>query len=83
LEGPTPVPREPLLSTPQLAERLGVTRRMIERLVEQRRIPYVKVGRWTRFEPEVIDQWVASQRVIERDDDVTIALARYRKRIGR
>lgn len=40
---------EPLLTTQQAADLLAVNERMIRRLVESRRIPFVKVGRHVRF----------------------------------
>jgi excisionase family DNA binding protein len=34
----------------QLAERLGVTRRHVRWLVDERRVPFVRVGRFIRFD---------------------------------
>jgi excisionase family DNA binding protein len=41
----------PLLDVDGLAARLGVTVRYLRRLVEERRVLYVKVGRLVRFDP--------------------------------
>jgi excisionase family DNA binding protein len=38
-----------LLDIDGLAERLGTTPRFVRRLVEERRIPYLKIGRLVRF----------------------------------
>ena len=52
-----------LMDIPTLAQRLGVTERFIRRLVTERRIPFYKIGRFIRFDPEVIDDWLASRAV--------------------
>jgi excisionase family DNA binding protein len=52
-----------LLDRDEVAARLGVSERMVGRLVEERRIPYVKIGRFVRFEPGEIDRWLRVQRV--------------------
>lgn len=43
--------RGPLLDIGAVAEALGVTPRHIQRLVSERRIPFLKVGRFVRFDP--------------------------------
>lgn len=58
-----PSGRAPLLDTNAVAEALGVTPRHIRRLVAERRIPFVKVGRFVRFEPGILDVWLDEQRV--------------------
>jgi len=40
-----------LLDSAEVAERLNVSIRMVRRLVQERRIGFVKVGRWVRFRP--------------------------------
>ena len=52
-----------LLDINGLAERLGVGERFVRRLVEERRIPYFKIGRLVRFEVGDVEAWIASQRV--------------------
>ncbi len=47
-----------LMTTDQLAERLGVTRRHVRRLVDERRVPFVRVGRFIRFDPAEISAWL-------------------------
>jgi excisionase family DNA binding protein len=51
-----------LLTIDQLAERLGITVRHVRRLVAEKRVPYLKVGKLVRFDPDEIKQWLASQR---------------------
>ena len=41
-----------LLDIDGLAERLGVGERFVRRLVEERRIPYLKIGRLVRFDTD-------------------------------
>jgi excisionase family DNA binding protein len=41
---------EVLLDIDGLATRLGVTSRFVRRLVEERRVPYLKIGRLVRFD---------------------------------
>lgn len=52
-----------LLDVNAAAVRLGVSVRFVRRLVDQRRIPFVKLGKFIRFEPEALDEWVRAQRV--------------------
>ena len=39
---------------------LGTTRRHVQRLVAERRMPFVKVGRFVRFDPAALDVWLDS-----------------------
>ena len=52
-----------LLDAAELAKRLGVTARFVRRLVDERRVPYVKVGRFVRFDPLEVQRWIAGSRV--------------------
>ena len=54
---------EPLLDIDGLAARLGVTARFVRRLVEERRVPFVKLGRLVRFDPIEVEAWIGSSRV--------------------
>ena len=58
-----PSRRTPLLDIDAVAEVLGVTPRHIRRLVAERRIPFVKVGRFVRFDSGELDVWLDLQRV--------------------
>ena len=46
------------LVTAGLADRLGVGERLVRRLVDQRRIPFHTIGKYVRFDPEEVSQWV-------------------------
>ena len=47
-----------LLDVAGLADRLGVGERLVRRLVDQRRIPFHKIGKYVRFDPEEVSEWV-------------------------
>ena len=54
----------PLLDIEAAALRLGCSERFIRRLVQERRIPFVKLGgSRVRFIDIDLDQWIAGQRV--------------------
>ena len=59
----TPAPSGPLIDIDQAAERLGVTVRFMRRLVDERRIPFHKIGRYVRFDPADLDHFVLEGRV--------------------
>jgi excisionase family DNA binding protein len=59
----TSVHRTPLLDTDEVAIALRVSPRHVRRLVAERRIPFVKVGRFVRFDPGELDVWLDQQRV--------------------
>jgi excisionase family DNA binding protein len=52
-----------LIDIDTLALRLGDSVRHIRRLVAERRIPYLKVGHFVRFDPDEIAVWLDTQRV--------------------
>ena len=69
-----PVPRSALERSRQfptlvdiatVADLLGVEIRFVRRLVFERRIPYVKVGRYVRFDVTAVARWVDDRRVDE------------------
>ena len=60
---PEPVVLPQLLTMEQLAERLGVTPRHVRRLVAERRVPFVRVGRFIRFDPADVAHWLGRNSV--------------------
>jgi excisionase family DNA binding protein len=52
-----------LLDGAEVATVLRTTPRHVRRLVEERRIPFVKVGRFIRFDPDDVEAWLISCRV--------------------
>ncbi|MER6272056.1 helix-turn-helix domain-containing protein [Streptomyces sp900105755] len=52
-----------LLTVDQVAERLGTGLRFPRRLIEERRITFVKVGRHVRIPESAVDEYVSSHTV--------------------
>ncbi len=57
---PTELPE--LIDITTLATRLGDSERHIRRLVAERRIPFLKVGRYVRFDSAEIVRWLDEGR---------------------
>jgi excisionase family DNA binding protein len=55
-----------LLDIDAVAVALGVTPRFVRRLIAERRIPYVKVGKFVRFDRADLDVWLDEGRVAPR-----------------
>jgi excisionase family DNA binding protein len=67
-----------LLTIDQLVERLGISTRHVRRLIAERRIPYLKVGKLVRFDPDEISRWLDDSRVALRPPPPSTARARLR-----
>ena len=52
-----------LLSIQEVAEYTGLSVHTLYTMVSQRRIPYVKMGRLTKFDRYEIDKWIAGHSV--------------------
>jgi excisionase family DNA binding protein len=52
-----------LLTLAEVAERLNTTPRHVRRLVFERRIAYRKLGRYVRFHPDDVAEYIAANRV--------------------
>jgi len=59
----------------QICERLKVKRSFIYDLTCRKQIPHIKVGRLLRFDPDEINNWLQSQRIIVKKREF-----RHRKR---
>lgn len=59
-----------LLDLDAVATRLGVGERFVRRLVEERRIPYRKIGRYLRFDPGEVEAWIEQCRVDTNDPPI-------------
>lgn len=59
----TPAARLPLLTVEEVAAHLHVSRATVYRLVEARRITFLRLHGVLRFSREDLDRWLASQRV--------------------
>jgi len=54
--------RRPLVDINAVAAYLGVTVRHVRRLVDERRIPFIKWGHLLRFDLDEIDSWLEACR---------------------
>ena len=54
-----------LMDIDDVAERLAVSPRFVRRLVEERRITFLKIGRHVRFDRSDVEHWIESQRVVQ------------------
>ncbi len=52
-----------LLNVNQVAEYIGVSIHTLYTMVSQRRIPFVKVGRLTKFDRQALDAWIRQHSV--------------------
>lgn len=52
-----------LLNVNQVAEYIGVSIHTLYTMVSQRRIPFVKVGRLTKFDRHALDAWIRQHSV--------------------
>lgn len=60
----TVTPASSLLTVEDLAQRLSVDVSFVRHLVHQRRICYVKIGPYVRFDVGDVVRWIAAQRVV-------------------
>ncbi len=67
LKPPESVKRR-LLSIDETSEYLGLAHATLYKMVNQRRIPYVKVGRLLRFDSRLIDEWLQANTVMPMPD---------------
>lgn len=51
-----------LMTLAEVAEHLGVTERHVRRLVQERRMPFIKWGRLLRFDPAEVSGFVDDSR---------------------
>ena len=61
-----------LLDIQEVATYTGLSVHTLYTMVSQRRIPFVKMGRLTKFDREEIDKWIASHSVKVRRSFATI-----------
>ncbi|SDM10816.1 DNA binding domain-containing protein, excisionase family [Geodermatophilus siccatus] len=55
--------RGPLLTVAQAGEYLGTGERFVRRLITERRISFVKIGKYVRLERSTLDAFVDARRV--------------------
>jgi len=61
-----------LIDVKQLSESTGLSVFTLYSWINQKKIPYVKVGRLVRFDPRRIEKWIEGNSVEERNRMVTI-----------
>jgi excisionase family DNA binding protein len=61
--GPESVVHDVLLTIGQAGEYLGTGERFVRRLVAQRRISYVKLGKYVRLQQSALDAFIEAGRV--------------------
>lgn len=54
------------LTVAEVADRLGTTERFPRRLIEERRIEFVRIGRHVRIAESVLDDYIAARTVVAR-----------------
>jgi excisionase family DNA binding protein len=52
-----------LLTPQEAAEQLGISLRFVRRLIFERRIPFIKVGRYVRIAASDLDAFIAAGRI--------------------
>lgn len=60
-----------LLDTKEAAELLGISRNTLYEWVVQRKVPYVKVGRLTKFRREDLEAWLKKRTQEEKSIDIS------------
>ena len=53
-----------LINIQDVAEYTGLSVHTLYAMVSQRRIPFVKMGRRTMFDPKELDRWIAENSVM-------------------
>ncbi len=56
-----------LINVKQLSESTGLSVFTLYSWINQKRIPYVKVGRLVRFDPKKIEKWIEDKTVEEKN----------------
>ena len=56
-----------LIDVKQLSESTGLSVFTLYSWINQKRIPYVKVGRLVRFDPKKIEKWIEEKTVKEKN----------------
>jgi excisionase family DNA binding protein len=56
-------PNRRFLDVREAAEYLGLATSTLYTMVSQRRVPFVKIGRRTKFDREKIESWIAQHSV--------------------
>ena len=63
MKQPEPIKRR-LLNIQEVADYTGLSVHTLYGMVSQRRIPYVKAGRLTKFDMRLLDEWIEKNTVM-------------------
>jgi excisionase family DNA binding protein len=63
------------LTVEEVAQYAGISKHTLYTMVSQRRIPYTKVGRLTRFDRKTIDHWLDDHTMLPLAKKVKLAAA--------
>jgi excisionase family DNA binding protein len=58
---------DPLLTVAQAGDYLGTGERFVRRLITQRRITYVKIGKFVRLQRSALDAFIESGQVVDEE----------------
>ncbi len=56
-----------LIGIEHVSEHLGIKVNTVYSWVNQRKIPYIKVGRLIKFDLQDINQWIAERKIATKD----------------
>jgi excisionase family DNA binding protein len=59
-----------LIDMETVAQRLGTSIRHVRRLVTEKKLPYLKIGHFIRFDERDIEAWIDRQKVIRLENAV-------------
>ena len=57
------IEKDEFITVEELAERLKVSPRTIQRIIDRKQIPAIRIGRQWRFRREWVDVWLKSNTV--------------------
>ncbi len=77
-----PQPESPLLSMKQAAEYLGVSLRVVRKLIEENAFKVIPLAGVIRIRKQTLDAWLESQEVYRDNDEAFAGSARF-KQIGK
>ncbi|GEM_PF-5162390 len=71
--------RRPPVDVDAVAVYTGMTKAWWRRAVQERRVPFIKLGRLVRFDLDAVDRWLEENTVQPARDDLDELLGRRRR----
>ncbi len=59
--------KRPLLTVPDVAEQLSLSRRMVYQMIANKTFPAIKIGRAVRISPDAFDHWMEDKEGEEQE----------------